>query len=189
MLVLPTDLLSEKSELLPLALDILAGKQRWLYYYQEKGVRLAEAYEVIEKRNEAYTYRGLIHYLWMLETIDEMKQLKRDIIHIEQVVKALIGTAEPPRLKTATIDIDRARSVRVLDLLQMYGADRLKKTGRQWSCCCPLHHEKTPSFVIDDEKNLWHCHGSCACGGDVIDLMKRLKHCSFIDAIKELERM
>ena len=51
--------------------------------------------------------------------------------------------------------------------LKLAGPDRLKGP-------CPLHSEKTPSFVIYVDSQKWHCFGACAAHGDVIDLMERL---------------
>ena len=34
---------------------------------------------------------------------------------------------------------------------------------------CPFHEDRTPSLVVDPEKNLWHCLGACQCGGSNID--------------------
>ena len=46
--------------------------------------------------------------------------------------------------------------------------DRLK--GR-----CPLHEEKTASFYVYLDTQRWHCYGACADGGDVVDLVQRLR--------------
>ena len=34
--------------------------------------------------------------------------------------------------------------------------------------CCPFHEDKTPSLVVSESKNLWHCLGACQAGGSVI---------------------
>ena len=39
---------------------------------------------------------------------------------------------------------------------------------------CPLHDERTPSFVIYLDSQRWHCYGACGTGGDVIELARRL---------------
>jgi CHC2 zinc finger len=48
-----------------------------------------------------------------------------------------------------------------------------------------LHKEGTPSFMVDPEKQLWHCHG-CGAGGSVIDLHAALQHITIGEAIREL---
>ncbi len=56
--------------------------------------------------------------------------------------------------------------------------------GRK-KCCCPFHHEKTPSFHLDDVKGLWHCFG-CGEGGNVFTFIQKVKSCDFKQAVDEL---
>jgi len=55
----------------------------------------------------------------------------------------------------------------------------LKRHGSNLVGRCPFHDDRTPSFVVTPEKNLWHCLGACQTGGSVIDLVMRLEKCSF----------
>ena len=64
---------------------------------------------------------------------------------------------------------------------------QLKRDGRRWKCLCPLHDERTPSFMIDAEKNLWNCFG-CGKGGSVIDLHARLGGMTVGEAMRDLSR-
>ncbi|MBI4126949.1 MAG: DNA primase [Deltaproteobacteria bacterium] len=61
----------------------------------------------------------------------------------------------------------------------------LKKSGRNFKGCCPFHTEKTPSFMVNDEKGIYHCFG-CAEGGDLIRFVMKFEGLSFIDAVKQL---
>ena len=61
----------------------------------------------------------------------------------------------------------------------------VKRDGPRWKCLCPLHQEKTPSFTITPEKNLWHCFG-CDVGGSVIDLHMKLNGISKGEAMRDL---
>ena len=80
------------------------------------------------------------------------------------VNKALKGTGVFARVKEAVpVDELAGRFTR----LQYAGPDRLK--GK-----CPLHEDKTPSFVIWQTSNTWRCFGACARGGDVIELARLL---------------
>jgi len=63
--------------------------------------------------------------------------------------------------------------------------ERVTKAGREFKACCPFHHEKTPSFTINDEKGFYHCFG-CGAHGDVIRWMTDQRGLSFIDAVKQL---
>jgi hypothetical protein len=63
---------------------------------------------------------------------------------------------------------------------------RLKRSGHgNLVGLCPFHQEKTPSFTISTEKQLYHCHG-CGAGGDVITFVQQIEGISFIEARKAL---
>lgn len=57
-----------------------------------------------------------------------------------------------------------------------------KKQNRFWACC-PFHQEKTPSFTVNEEKQLFYCFG-CHTGGDVFKFIERMEHISYIEAVK-----
>jgi DNA primase len=61
----------------------------------------------------------------------------------------------------------------------------VKKKGREFMACCPFHHEKTPSFTINDEKGFFHCFG-CGMHGDVIGFIKDYEKVSYKEAIERL---
>ena len=61
----------------------------------------------------------------------------------------------------------------------------LKKSGANYTCCCPFHHEKTPSFSVTPAKQMFYCFG-CKEHGNVIDFMMKLKNLSFPEAVEEI---
>ncbi len=61
----------------------------------------------------------------------------------------------------------------------------LKKAGRNYKALCPLHGEKTPSFVVSEEKQLFHCFG-CGAGGSAIQFMMMAEKLEFIEAVETL---
>lgn len=61
----------------------------------------------------------------------------------------------------------------------------LKKNGKNYMACCPFHNEKTPSFNIDRDKQLFHCFG-CGASGNFVQLVMRLEGLDFKDALKQL---
>ncbi|MGZ5514700.1 MAG: DNA primase [Candidatus Aminicenantales bacterium] len=61
----------------------------------------------------------------------------------------------------------------------------LKRRGRKWVGLCPFHTEKTPSFTIDEEKQLYHCFG-CGVGGDIFSLLMERENLTFPEALKSL---
>ncbi len=62
---------------------------------------------------------------------------------------------------------------------------RLKKSGSGYVGCCPFHKEKTPSFHIDPDKQLYHCFG-CGAGGSVFQFVMSAEGLDFPDAVKLL---
>lgn len=61
----------------------------------------------------------------------------------------------------------------------------LKKRGREYVGLCPFHAEKTPSFSLNAEKQVWHCYG-CNAGGDLITFVMRYENVEFPDALRML---
>ncbi len=61
----------------------------------------------------------------------------------------------------------------------------LKKSGSGYMGCCPFHREKTPSFHISAEKQLYHCFG-CGAGGSVIQFAMAAENLDFPDALRFL---
>jgi DNA primase len=72
----------------------------------------------------------------------------------------------------------------IVNYVQQYAP--LKKAGRLYKACCPFHHEKTPSFVVDPERQTWRCFGACATGGDVLSFAMRQHSWTFSEALREL---
>src|SRR5665647_1632482 len=61
----------------------------------------------------------------------------------------------------------------------------LKRTGNSFKGKCPFHNEKTPSFTVSREKQLYHCFG-CGAGGNVITFVMEIEKFPFVDALKFL---
>lgn len=62
---------------------------------------------------------------------------------------------------------------------------RLTRKGRRMVGLCPFHSEKTPSFGVSTDKQLYHCFG-CQAGGDVIDFVRRIEGLEFMEALRML---
>jgi len=61
----------------------------------------------------------------------------------------------------------------------------LKKRGRNYLGLCPFHQEKSPSFTVSPDKQIWHCFG-CGQGGNVFNFLMRIDNLSFVEAVKQL---
>jgi DNA primase len=80
--------------------------------------------------------------------------------------------------------LDEVRnSVNIVSLISEYVA--LKKRGRNYLALCPFHSEKTPSFNVNEEKQIFHCFG-CGVGGDAFKFVSLLEHLSFPEAVELL---
>lgn len=61
----------------------------------------------------------------------------------------------------------------------------LKQKGRRFWGCCPFHNEKTPSFSVDSESQLYYCFG-CHKGGTALHFVMEMEHMDFQEAVKHL---
>ncbi|MGK2888149.1 MAG: DNA primase [Candidatus Malihini olakiniferum] len=65
---------------------------------------------------------------------------------------------------------------------------KLKKQGKNFHACCPFHHEKTPSFTVNSDKQFYHCFG-CGTHGNAIDFLMKYDRLEFVESIEELASM
>jgi DNA primase len=80
--------------------------------------------------------------------------------------------------------ISRVRdSVDIVDLVSGYVS--LKKTGKNHTGLCPFHAEKTPSFSVNSDKQIFHCFG-CGAGGDVFKFIELQEGLNFPEAVRKL---
>jgi DNA primase len=84
------------------------------------------------------------------------------------------------------VDEDVARVRDQTDLAALVGEyTAVKRVGRRFMALCPFHQEKTPSFSINPELNLYKCFG-CDKGGDPITFLREIEHIDFVDAVERL---
>lgn len=78
--------------------------------------------------------------------------------------------------------LDEVRnSVNIVSLVSEYLA--LKKSGRNHVARCPFHNEKTPSFNVNEDKQIFHCFG-CGVGGDVFKFVMQIEQLSFPESVR-----
>lgn len=70
--------------------------------------------------------------------------------------------------------------VNILDIVGQFV--QLRKQGKSLFGRCPFHDERTPSFTVTEEKQLFHCF-SCGRGGNVFNFMQELENLSFPESV------
>ena len=71
----------------------------------------------------------------------------------------------------------------IVDVIGSYVA--LKRSGRSYFGLCPFHNEKSPSFAVSPDKQIFHCFG-CGVGGNVFHFVSKIEGVGFRDAIEIL---
>lgn len=71
----------------------------------------------------------------------------------------------------------------IIELLAEYL--KLQKAGANWRALCPFHHENSPSFMVSQDKQIWHCFG-CDKGGDVFTFMQEMEGIDFPETLRLL---
>ena len=80
--------------------------------------------------------------------------------------------------------IDEVRQTNdIVDIISQYV--RLKRSGRNYFGLCPFHNEKSPSFSVSPDKQIFHCFG-CGVGGNVFTFLTKIEGINFIEAVQEL---
>ncbi len=81
-------------------------------------------------------------------------------------------------------DVDLIKQkIDIADLIASYIP--VKRAGRNFKANCPFHNEKSPSFVISPERQIWHCFG-CAKGGDIFTFVEEYERTDFSESLKLL---
>ena len=87
-----------------------------------------------------------------------------------------------PKYSDEIIDEVRQNSD-IVDIISQYV--RLKRSGRNFFGLCPFHNEKSPSFSVSPEKQIFHCFG-CGVGGNVFTFLTKIEGINFIEAVQML---
>ncbi|MFV0260948.1 MAG: DNA primase [Kluyvera sp.] len=86
------------------------------------------------------------------------------------------------RIPQSFID-DLLARVDVIDVVD--SRVKLKKTGKNYSACCPFHNEKSPSFTVSPDKQFYYCFG-CGASGSALKFVMEFDGLSFPDAVEKL---
>ena len=71
----------------------------------------------------------------------------------------------------------------IVDIISQYV--HLKRSGRNFFGLCPFHNEKSPSFSVSPDKQIFHCFG-CGVGGNVFTFLQKIEGINFIEAVQTL---
>ncbi len=71
----------------------------------------------------------------------------------------------------------------IVDIIS--GHVHLRKRGKNFVGLCPFHQEKTPSFTVSEDKQIYHCFG-CGAGGNAFKFLMEFKNISFVEAVEEI---
>ncbi len=88
----------------------------------------------------------------------------------------------PKKIPETTID-EILKRTDIVDLISSYLS--LKQAGKDYVGLCPFHNEKTPSFSVSPQKQLYYCFG-CGAGGNVIRFMMDINGTSFTETLEDL---
>ena len=87
-----------------------------------------------------------------------------------------------PLIPEAIIDEIQSRA----DIAELIGRYMpLRRSGRHFTALCPFHKEKTPSFMVNPEKQIFHCFG-CGVGGNVFSFLMQHDRLTFPEAVRQL---
>ena len=80
--------------------------------------------------------------------------------------------------------IDEVRQTNdIVDIISQYV--HLKRSGRNYFGLCPFHNEKSPSFSVSPDKQIFKCFG-CGAGGNVFSFLTKIEGINFIEAVQML---
>lgn len=104
--------------------------------------------------------------------------------HVSRTQSARVESSGAMARKIPNEVIDQIR--RHFDIVDVVGKYvQLKKSGRNYFGLCPFHSEKTPSFSVAPDKQIYHCFG-CGAGGDSIKFVMDVEKLTFVEAVEQL---
>ncbi len=112
--------------------------------------------------------------------MDGNDKVKKACMRLQKTVNNKVG--DEMYYSDEVIEEVRSRND-IVDVIGSYV--NLKKKGNSYSACCPFHHEKTPSFHVSREKQMYHCFG-CGVGGNVFTFLMEHENFSFPEAVEQL---
>lgn len=143
---------------------------------------LKSAVSVFDSFNDIRNNRSLAHDNPVLNKDESMLILK----HIISTL-AFIKSVERKKMENFKIEKDFPDKLRSSILVsEVVGKKvKLKLRGKEFVGLCPFHSEKSPSFIVNDQKGFYHCFG-CAAHGDIVNFLMSAESLNYKDAIIKL---
>lgn len=110
------------------------------------------------------------------------ERIQQELDELDKKINMFKWHARPPSQKKSSFNVDDIKAnIKIETLLGKPN----KQSGRRAYYNCPFHDDNTPSFVVYEEQNTFHCF-SCGAGGDIIALHMKMKEIDFVTACKDL---
>ena len=169
----------ELLEIFPEAKEIIPAKTR---EWQDKEKQLIEKFKGILREIKNEDKKDRLFWIFLFKDIYEanLKKIRR---HIYRLNFYLYDEKEDKgRITITPYQIEKARQMPILDVFYSLYDGVIRRSGKNYSCLCPFHEERNPSFYIYPDTNTFYCFG-CAKSGDVINLVEEMKNLNFKQAI------
>lgn len=101
--------------------------------------------------------------------------MKGMLAFCEDIARARVAARQKAQANARRYGESDWASYDLLAAVQALTGEAGKQSGREWWFRCPFHADKTPSFEVNAEKKLWHCHGACGIGGGVVAFRKKIE--------------
>jgi len=166
-------------EVFPEAIKLVKKQQRELTKLMYSYNKDIDSLNIQLAMFEKYSVKYLKKKLKIFKVKNKIKRIRDRYFYNKRMLSRVID--EKMKLKGITdADIDLAKQHPIEDMyeFQYAGVNRMKTK-------CPFHEENTPSLVLFQDQNTYHCFG-CGVGGDSIDFYMRLNDCDFITTVKKL---
>ena len=90
-------------------------------------------------------------------------------------------------MRISKADVERVLDATdIVDVIKSEGLS-LHRSGSRYTCCCPVHNERTPSFVVTPSMGIYKCFG-CGIGGNAISFLMDVRGYTYVEAVKELAK-